>query len=83
MAERLPDRWTDYLVWKQQQHERPLPKSAGVWCKDCRYSHPYNGPKKCGVKFEKRSAGWVTMWLCPRTGLVIGEYGRGTIIASG
>jgi hypothetical protein len=74
----LPDRWTDYLRWRISQRERPLPRSHGLYCKNCGYSHPYNGDKQLDIKYEKRSGGWYLMWLCPRTGTVLGELGGAT-----
>jgi hypothetical protein len=69
--------WADYFNWQVSQRARPLPKTHGLWCKDCRQSHPYNGHNKMTVKFEQRGEHWVMMFLCPRTSMHLGELSLG------
>jgi hypothetical protein len=46
----------------------------GVWCRACRQRHGY---MTAGVRYERRGAQWIVMWLCPKTYNVIGETGLG------
>jgi hypothetical protein len=61
--------WFDYLNWKHSQRERPLPRSHGLYCPRCQYSHPFNGKEgfRLATKFEKRAGRWHIQWLCPRS----------------
>lgn len=51
---------------------------AGVWCKKCKIRHPYNGKAKLLCQFERRGSTFVTLWICPKTGDVVGELWPGS-----
>jgi len=42
----------------------------GLWCRACKLRHGY---KTLGLKYERRSTGWVILWNCTKTGDVVGE----------
>jgi hypothetical protein len=44
--------------------------STGHWCRSCNERHPW---KKMGLMHERDGKAWKQMWLCPKTGAVIGE----------
>lgn len=64
--------YTDYLRYKASQG-KPLPKSHGLWCKECRLSHPYNGANKLLFGYEWVGERVIVLWKCPRTQTVLGE----------
>jgi hypothetical protein len=67
--------YIDYLRFKASQG-KPLPKSHGLWCKECKQSHPYNGTHKLLFDYEWRDKRLVILWKCPRTETVLGELKR-------
>jgi hypothetical protein len=65
--------WSDYLNAKTSQRKRPLPKTHGLQCADCRRIHPYNGSDKLGLDYMHRDNQLIILWLCPYTNNVLGE----------
>lgn len=65
--------WADYLNAKTSQRKRPLPKTHGLSCPNCRRVHPYNGPDRLTLDFNYRNGQLVLLWLCPNTDVILGE----------
>jgi len=60
--------------WAQGDPPTMQEVHRGVWCRRCHVRHPYNGRDKLKTSFYKNDAGkWVILWLCPKSGDVVGD----------
>ncbi len=61
--------------WAQGDPPTLQDVNRGEWCSRCRLRHPYNGgaSSRLLTQYEKRGKVWVLLWLCPRSGDVVGE----------
>jgi hypothetical protein len=54
-------------------------KESGVWCRRCKIRHPYNGKNRLltSYQFAQDGSPEALLWLCPRSGDVIGTLRLG------